>query len=221
MADALCFDMYGTLCNVSSVAAAIEDELDIPAGLAADVDALWREKQMEYAFHRSAMERYEPFDAVTRDALDYALAYYDLDAAAADALMGAYDDLDPYPEVLDALDALTAERDAVVFSNGTPAMLDALAANTGIGERVDALVSADDVGALKPAPAVYEHVATELDRPLSECRLVSSNGWDVAGASAAGMATAWVNRGNDPAERVGGDADLVVDDLAALAGALA
>ncbi|GAA0300184.1 haloacid dehalogenase type II [Halarchaeum salinum] len=221
MADeALCFDMYGTLCNVSSVTDAIECELDVPGGLAADIDACWRSKQMEYAFHRGAMDRYEPFDTVTREALDYALDYYGLDTDAADALMTAYDDLEPYPEVLDALDTLSADRDAVVFSNGTPAMLDALATNTGIDARVDALVSADDVGALKPDPAVYAHVADQLDRPLSACRLVSSNGWDVAGASAAGMATAWVNRDNDPAERVGGDADLIVEDLEVLASAL-
>ncbi|GGN19345.1 haloacid dehalogenase type II [Halarchaeum nitratireducens] len=221
MADeALCFDMYGTLCDVSSVADAIERELDIPGGLAADVDALWRSKQIEYAYHRGAMDRYEPFDVVTRDALGYALDYYGLDVAATDALLSAYDDLDPYPDVLDALDRLTDERDAVVFSNGTPAMLDRLAANAGIDARVDGLVSADDAGALKPDPAVYEHVASELDRPLPACRLVSSNGWDVAGASAAGMATAWVNRDNDPAERVGGDADVVVEDLVALADVL-
>ncbi|GGM72982.1 2-haloacid dehalogenase [Halarchaeum rubridurum] len=220
MPEALCFDMYGTLCDVSSVADAIERELDVPGGLAADVDALWRTKQIEYAYHRGAMDRYEPFDVVTREALDYALDYYGLDAGATDTLIDAYDALDPYPEVLDALDALTADRDAVVFSNGTPAMLDRLAANTGIDARVDALVSADDVGALKPDPAVYEHVADELDRPLSACRLVSSNGWDVAGASATGMATAWVNRDNDPEERVGGDADVIVEDLAALADAL-
>jgi len=221
MADeALCFDMYGTLCDVSSVADAIERELDVPGGLATDVDALWRSKQIEYAYHRGVMDRYEPFDVVTRDALDYALNYYGLDVDATDALLAAYDDLDPYPEVLDALDTLTAERDAVVFSNGTPAMLDRLAANTGIDARVDALVSADDVGALKPDPAVYEHVARELDRPLSACRLVSSNGWDVAGASAAGMSTALVNRDNDPEERVGGDADVIIEDLTALADTL-
>ncbi|WP_435097711.1 haloacid dehalogenase type II [Halarchaeum sp. P4] len=217
MAEALCFDMYGTLCDVSSVADAIESELDVPTSLAADVDTLWREKQLEYAFHRGAMGRYEPFDVVTREALDYALDYYGLDATARAALMQAYDDLEPYPDTLDALASLAERHDTVVFSNGTPAMLDALAANTSIDAHVDGLVSADAVEALKPDPAVYEHVASDLGRPIEECRLVSSNAWDVAGASAAGMRTAWVNRANAPAERVGGDADLEVPDLEALA----
>lgn len=221
MADeALCFDMYGTLCDVSSVASDIEEECGVPAGLAADVDVLWREKQMEYAFHRGAMGRYEPFDVVTADALDYALDYYGLDTSARDPLLAAYSRLDPHPDTLAGLEALCEGRDAVVFSNGTPGMLSLLASNTGIDAYVDDLVSADAVGALKPAPAVYEHVADELDRDLGECRLVSSNGWDVSGASAAGMKTAWVNRGNDPAERVGGDADVVVSTLTDLDAAL-
>ncbi|QLC33945.1 haloacid dehalogenase type II [Halarchaeum sp. CBA1220] len=218
--ELLCFDMYGTLCDVSSVADAIRSTLDVPAAVAADVDALWREKQLEYAFHRGATGRYAPFDAVTRDALEYALDYYGLDAGVADALVDAYDDLDPYPETLEALEALSADYETVVFSNGTPAMLDALAANTGIDAHVDGLVSADDAGALKPTPDVYEHVGRERERALADCRLVSSNAWDVAGASAAGMRTAWVNRANEPRERVGGDADLEVDSLAALADAL-
>jgi len=215
--EALCFDMYGTLCDVSSVATAVRDELDVPAGVAADVDALWRRRQLEYAFQRGAMGGYEPFDVVTAEALDYALEYFGLDAAAAPALLDAYDALDPFPDALDALADLSTRYETVVFSNGTPEMLAALAENTGIDRYVDGLVSADAVGALKPAPAVYEQAADVLDRPLSACRLVSSNAWDVAGASAAGMATAWVNRANDPPERVGGEADLAVASLAELA----
>jgi len=220
MSEALCFDMYGTLCDVSSVADAIERELDVPAGVAAAVDELWRSKQLEYAFHRGATGRYEPFDAVTRDALDYALDYHGLDEDAAPALMDAYDELDPYPDALDALATLAETHEMVVFSNGTPAMLDALAGHTGVDAHVDGLVSASDAGALKPAPAVYDHVAAELDRPLADCRLVSSNAWDVAGASAAGMTTAWVNRANEPAERLDGGADVEVESLAALAATL-
>jgi len=215
--EALCFDMYGTLCDVSSVAAAVEAELDVPAGLAAEVDARWREKQLQYAFHRGAAGDYEPFDVVTTEGLAYALEYYGLDDGATDALVAAYDDLDPFCDTLDALADLSSRYETVVFSNGTPAMLAALAANTGIDAYVDGLVSADAVGALKPARAVYEHASTALDRPLETCRLVSSNAWDVAGASRAGMATAWVNRSNDPPERVGGEADLVVESLAELA----
>jgi 2-haloacid dehalogenase len=63
---------------------------------------------------------------------------------------------------------------------------------------------------------VYEHAAGRLDRSVGDCRLVSSNAWDVAGAGAAGMRTAWVNRRNDPPEELGADPDVELASLAEL-----
>src|SRR6266496_3321087 len=67
---AIVFDAYGTLFNVAAVSQAC-------AGIAADPTgfvALWRAKQLEYAFLRALMRRYADFWSVTRDALRYAAA---------------------------------------------------------------------------------------------------------------------------------------------------
>ncbi|GAA0654001.1 haloacid dehalogenase type II [Salarchaeum japonicum] len=220
--DALCFDMYGTLCDTSSVTAALRRELDASAAHAANIDATWRRRQLEYAQQRSQMNDYATFHAVTGDALDYALARHNETPSAAtrDRILDAYDALDPFPDALGALDALRDEFELAVLSNGNPEMLDTLAATTGIDERVSHILSADAVSTFKPTPAVYEHAANELDRPIEDCWLVSSNAWDVAGASNAGMNAAWVNRENDPEERVGGRATVEVESLAALPDAL-
>ncbi|MEE6211373.1 haloacid dehalogenase type II [Salarchaeum sp. III] len=220
--DALCFDMYGTLCDTASVTRTLRRELDASATHAANIDATWRRRQLEYAQQRSQMDDYATFREVTADALDYALARHNETPSAEtrNRLLDAYDTLDPFPDALDALDALAGRFDLAVLSNGNPAMLDALAANTGIDSRVSRILSADAVSTFKPTPAVYEHAADELDRDLDDCWLVSSNAWDIAGASHAGMNAAWVNRDNDPAERVGGDATLELPSLAALPDAL-
>ncbi|GGL61412.1 haloacid dehalogenase type II [Halocalculus aciditolerans] len=222
MPEALCFDVYGTVCDVSSVRSTIRETLDVPAGVAGDVDAHWRRKQLEYAFQRAAMDDYASFFEVTGDALDYALDYHALDASAAerDTILGAYDQLEPYPDAVDALDALGETYEVVALSNGNPEMLARLVENAGLEECFADVLSADAAGTLKPAPGVYETAADALGYDVEECMLVSSNAWDVAGSSAAGMQAAWVNRGNDPAERVGGDADIEAASLAALAEAL-
>lgn len=222
MAEVLCFDVYGTVFDVSSVRSTIIDELDVPAGVAADVDALWRRKQLEYSFQRAAMTDYREFFAVTGDALDYALDYHGLGVSSGerDALLGAYDQLDPYPDAPAALEALRDDYEVVALSNGNPAMLSRLITNTAVEDHFADVLSADAAGTLKPAPAVYETAAEHLGFDLDECMLVSSNAWDVAGSTAAGMQAAWVNRDNDPEERVGGDADVEVDSLAALADTL-
>ena len=217
--EALCFDMYGTLCDTSSVRERLGEALSLPAGVARGVDELWRQKQLQYSFQRGQMDDYATFRQVTADALDYALAYdgHDPDETTRERVLTAYDHLDPFPDALDALARLSEDYTVTVLSNGNPEMLATLAENTGIEAHLDDVISADEVSTFKPAPAVYENAAARLDRDIDECRLVSSNAWDVAGAARAGMKTAWVNRRRDPFERVGGTPDVEVASLAALA----
>jgi 2-haloacid dehalogenase len=217
--EALCFDMYGTLCDTSSVSVALGEHLDVAAGFVADVDALWRRTQLRYAQQVALMDEYAPFADVTERALDYALDLYDLDPSeeARDEIIAAYDDLDPFPDAADALAELGERHAVVVLSNGNPEMLEALAENAGLAPHLDDIVSAHEVRTFKPDPAVYGNAADRLDRPIGECRLVSSNPWDVAGAASAGMATAWVNRTREPPEHVGGAADVTVSSLSDLA----
>ncbi|MFC4549440.1 MULTISPECIES: haloacid dehalogenase type II [Halorussus] len=217
--EALCFDMYGTLCDTGSVTATLGEELGVTDKVVGAVDELWRQKQLQYATEVALMESYETFWSVTERALEYALAFYDLDAdeAAQDRIIESYEHLDPYPDAVDALEHLGESRTVVVLSNGNPEMLATLAENAGLAPHLDDVISAHEVETFKPAPAVYRNAADRLDRDLGSCRLVSSNAWDVAGASDAGMQTAWVNRAREPAERIGGDADLTVGSLSALA----
>ena len=62
MIEALAFDMCGTLVDPIRTDKRLERHLpDDPARVA----ALWRQKQFEYTFRLTAMERYEGFDATT------------------------------------------------------------------------------------------------------------------------------------------------------------
>ncbi|WP_162224597.1 haloacid dehalogenase type II [Halorussus amylolyticus] len=220
--DTLCFDMYGTLCDTTSVSETLSAELDLPAGFVADVDALWRQTQLRYAQQVALMDDYVTFRTVTERALAYALDYYNLDPdrSARERILASYDHLEPYPDAVDALGRLGDDRTLAVLSNGNPEMLETLAENAGLAPHLDELVSADEVATFKPDPAVYRNAADRLDRDLGDCVLVSSNAWDVAGAASAGMATAWVNRAREPAETVGGDADIAVESLSHLADSL-
>lgn len=220
----MCFDVYGTLCGTSGVREALGRELGVSDALVAELDATWREKQLQYASQVALMGDYRPFREVTADALAYALDRWDVtaDDSTRAALLDAYDRLDPYPDAAATLRRLSeAGHEVTVLSNGDPGMLTRLAGNAGLDGHLDRIVSADEVSTFKPDPAVYGNAAARAGRPVGECRLVSGNAWDVAGASAAGMRTAWVNRGADPPERVGGGASLEVEGLAGVADELA
>jgi 2-haloacid dehalogenase len=124
------FDAYGTLFDVHSVAARVGN--DIPGDLHA-LSNLWRQKQLEYTWLRSLMERYEDFWEVTRAALRSAVMQLKIDASGAqlDRLMQAYLTPHAFPEVISVLDALK-ETPMAILSNGSPRMLESAARHNGL-----------------------------------------------------------------------------------------
>ncbi|WP_101297903.1 haloacid dehalogenase type II [Halegenticoccus soli] len=219
MPEALCFDMYGTLCDTQAVTTTLRERVDAPDRLVSEIARTWRDRQLEYMFRADAMDAYRPLSELTVDALEYALDFYghDLSGGEIEAVMGAYRDLDPFDDTLDALASIEdAGLDTAVFSNGDPEMLEPLAANAGIDEHVDEVISADGAGTYKPDPAAYAHAADRLGRDRSECWLVSSNVWDAVGATEAGMGAAWVNRSNEPYDPFADEPNAVVRSLSEL-----
>ena len=204
------FDAYGTLFDVHSV-------VDVGRQVTADPAALsatWRQKQLEYTWLRALMGRYEDFWTVTEAALRYAIRRLALTASGAQIrqLMDAYLTLPSFPEVKSTLTAL-APRPRAILSNGSPRMLDAAVASSGLGADLDHVLSVDAVKTYKPSPKVYALGPHALGVDAEELLFVSSNAWDVAGAKAFGYQVAWCNRSQAPEEELGVKADVVIGRL--------
>jgi 2-haloacid dehalogenase len=215
--EALAFDMYGTLVDPIRISQQLEIYLGPLALRAAEV---WRMKQLEYTFRLTAMQQYEDFEVVTRKALDYALQAVgsDLHAAQRQTLLAEYDRLELFPDATEGLRRLSAHgHTLVVLSNGSPRMLHAVAQSTGLSQWFELLISVDEVRVYKPSPLVYQHAARRLDRAPSDVRLISSNPFDVLGATAAGMQVAWLDRSGGLFDTLGPRPDLVVGSLTELA----
>jgi 2-haloacid dehalogenase len=209
-AQAFVFDAYGTLFDVHSVVAALEE-------ITPDAEAvsrLWRAKQLEYTWLRSLMGCYVDFWAVTDEALRFALKHCKImvtpDRQA--AILGAYLHLAAYPEIPGTLAAL-APRPCMILSNGSPRMLQAAVASSGLGGKFTHLLSADLVRVYKPDPRVYELAPTALGLPKEVIVFVSSNAFDVMGAKAYGFRVAWINRTATQADELGLAADVVLSRL--------
>ena len=204
------FDAYGTLFDVHSVVEAGREITPDPMALS----LTWRQKQLEYTWLRALMGRYEDFWSVTEAALRHAIRRLALSASDAQIrrLMDAYLSLACFPEVREAL-AQLAPRPRSILSNGSPWMLQAAVASTGLGPHLQHVLSVDTVKTYKPAPAVYALGPRALGPPATDLLFVSSNAWDVAGAKAFGYRVAWCNRGHAPEEELGLRADVVVSRL--------
>ena len=215
--EALAFDMYGTLVNPIRIWKQLEQYIP-HHGIR--VSELWRQKQLEYTFRLTTMERYEDFEQVTRKALDYALAAfgYTLDVEQKQQLMAQYNDLERFPDVEPGLERLQAMgHTMVVFSNGSPSMLGPLMKTAGLEKYFQGFVSVDEIHVYKPSPKVYQLAAKKLGRPIGEVRLISSNPFDVIGAMNAGMQAAWIDRSNGLFDTLGSRPDMVVGTLIELA----
>ena len=214
------FDAYGTLFDFASAAARCED---VPQDKRAALTALWRDKQLQYTWLRSLQNRYADFWQVTAEALDFALDSLGLAAPGLrDRLMELYLGLDPFPEVPEILRALRARGfRTAILSNGSPAMLEALVARSGLAQAFDAVLSADTVGVFKTHPRVYQHALDALKIPARAIAFQSSNAWDAFAASDFGMRVVWCNRYGQRRERLPGAPDAEIKTLAELPGLLA
>ena len=213
--DAFVFDAYGTLFDVHSVMQRCESWWP---GKGAALSQAWRAKQLEYTWQRSLMQRYQPFSAVTRDALAWACESLGLalDEKKAQSLMDEYLRLSTFPDVPAALARLRRNQANLsvrqaILSNGSPDMLVPLVKNSGL--KFDAVLSVDEVKIFKPAPEVYELAVKKLSVPKDRIGFVSSNCWDALGAKSFGFTAYWINRAGAPLDRLGFTPDAILKSL--------
>jgi 2-haloacid dehalogenase len=190
----LAFDVYGTLIDPFHM----EEHLRPVFGeRAREASELWRGKQLEYSFRRALMKKYLDFNQCTAQALRFVCAQLgvSLSEEALGGLLNQYLRLPAYADVPAALESLATRGFKIVAcSNGTESAVRGLLEYAGVLQRFSGIVSVDRIGTFKPDPAVYEYLVAETRSPKENVWLISSNPFDVIGAKACGLRTAWVQR---------------------------
>ncbi|MEU2388349.1 haloacid dehalogenase type II [Streptomyces sp. NPDC012461] len=201
--DAVVVDVLGTL---------VDEPAGLRAGLrelAPSLDASGIEKLLSLWQRHIAREQRDVVDGVRpyvpSDVLDLEAARLAADAAGAGdhaavaALARAGRRLPPWSDTVAGL-ALLAERFPVIgLSNASRTALLELNAHAGL--RWHQALSAEDARTYKPDPAVYRLAVTVSGRPPERLLMVAAHAWDLRGAQAAGLRTAYVARpvGDPPA----------------------
>ena len=217
------FDAYGTLFDVSAAARQAASEPAFPQlkgtwmALATD----WRLKQSQYTWLRAVVGAHDDFRVVTQNGMDLALERQGLagDTALRERLLEIYWELQAYPEVPQMLAALKAAgQNTAILSNGSLAMLEGAVSSAGVSDLLDDVLSVDTVGIFKPAAQVYDLVGERFGCARDEVLFVSSNGWDAACASGYGFNCAWVNRADEPVDRLPWTPNHILQDLTGIPG---
>ncbi|MDX2469268.1 MAG: haloacid dehalogenase type II [SAR324 cluster bacterium] len=194
MVITLAFDVYGTLIDTQGITSLLGRLVGEQANACSKA---WREKQLEYSFRRGLMQKYQNFAQCTSDALDYTCSTLNLPLSPQQKqeLLEAYSFLPAFADVAQGLSqAQKAGFRLFAFSNGSTTALEKLLTNAGIRKFFVDLVSADEKQTFKPDPKIYDHFLQRSGALKEEAWLVSSNPFDVIGAAACSMNSAWVQR---------------------------
>jgi 2-haloacid dehalogenase len=199
---AVVFDLFGTLLDVATLRTAVSRYTNDPDALV----ALWRQKQLAYAFASNSMERYANFDELTLRALRYAAQQHGLQLTEAETagLAAGWRSMPAFPDALPALQQLhDAGLHNVVLTNATLSTSEDAVRHAGMDNGIEAIHTVDDVRIYKPAPRTYAAVTAHYGRSAEDFVFVTCNGWDAVGAAEVGMRVAWCNRTGAPVETFG------------------
>lgn len=200
------FDAYGTLFDVASAARALAQDPRYGdfANHWVKVANTWRLKQLQYTWLRTLMGQYQDFWKVTQDGLDFALEESGIEnPELREQLLALYWNLAAYPEVPELLETLKSQGYKTgILSNGAPEMLCGAVESAHIGAVLDGVISVEDIQIYKPDMRVYQLVLDRFNCTADQVLFVSSNGWDIAGSSSFGFNTLWVNRNDEPVDRL-------------------
>ncbi|WP_202913464.1 haloacid dehalogenase type II [Acuticoccus sediminis] len=169
---------------------------------------------------------YVTLDVLNRETLDVSLsevgiAPSGLPARELDELTRAWHRLKPWPDAVAGIAALKKRFIVAPLSDGHTRMLVDMAKFAGLPW--DVVLGADLFQAYKPMPQVYSSACGFLDVAPERAMLVAAHGYDLAGARACGLKTAFIQRSNasDPSKACENqsrhDWDFSADDLCDLA----
>ena len=218
--QAIVFDAYGTLFDVSSIDIFIQNE--IGAEKTPAFTKLWRAKQLEYSWLRSLMERYKDFYSLTEDALRYTCQalQINLSEEVIRNCMRQYYHLKIYPDATSTLKQLYPDYTLAVLSNANPSLLEKGLAYNDVDQWFEEIISADQLSIYKPSPLVYQLAAQTLQLDAKQILFLSSNPWDIAGASAYGFRSCWINRNSKAMDGLDITPELSITSLAEILPAL-
>jgi 2-haloacid dehalogenase len=176
----------------------------------------WFQQLIHSALVTIATGRYHQFGSIAQAALEAIANRRGVTLTDADrqAIIQGMAQLPPHPEVPAALGRLRAAGlRLAALTNSTRQVAQAQLAHAGLTELFEQILSADQVGRLKPAREPYRMAADALGVPVGQMWLVAAHGWDVAGAMAAGCRGAFVARPGRLPDPVAPPPDLTGDDL--------
>ena len=120
-----------------------------------------------------------------------------------DLIMTKYKSISAWPDVAPSLKTLkNLGMSLGILSNMTPKMLHEATQNSELNDDFDFVISTDKKQTYKPDREAYQMAVEQPKLEKEEVLFAPFAGWDMTGAKWFGFPTFWVNRSNDPIEKL-------------------
>lgn len=201
----LLLDAMGTLVRLEPPVDPLRRELANRFGLGVSSEDARRAMVAEITYYRTHMEEGRDSDSVgalrsrcaeaLRGALPRSPALDAIDGAALTEALLASLRFAAFEDAAPALSAARGRGEQVMVVSNWDASLAEVLERVGLAQLLDRVITSADVGARKPAPAVFDAALAAAGVPGDEALHVGDSlEEDVQGARAAGIPALWLNR---------------------------
>ena len=194
MIKALIFDVNETLLDINAMNTGLAEVLNGDETL---VD-LWFANLLHHSLVDVASSQFHDFIDIGAAALvmvAYSKGIQLTQEHAKQTIKQHITSLAPHDDVVSALKALKQKGVTLIaLSNSSSAGLDAQLSYANIKSYFDIVLSVESIRTYKPYPSVYHWACQQAEVAPNDALMVAAHGWDVSGAKAAGLNTAFVER---------------------------
>lgn len=190
----LIFDVNETLLDLTPLRTSVENSLGGREGLL----SLWFSTMLHYSLVDTLTDNYHDFGEIGAAALMMVAESHEIELdpeTARQSIVEAITTLPAHADVVSTLEALAVNGFRIVsLTNSSRKGVAAQFEYAGISHLFERRFSVEDVRAFKPDPRTYKWVLEELGIKPDEALMVAAHAWDLAGAKAIGLQTAFIRR---------------------------
>jgi 2-haloacid dehalogenase len=185
-------DMYETMLDMTEVERRLNHLLDSKRGY-----TLWFELLMQHCFADNSYAQFHPFSDIAKATMQMTgkMLGRPVEESAINDLLLLLEHLPVHDGVPEGLSRLKDEGFSLAALTNAPlSIVRNRMEFTGMISYFDAVLSSEAVKKYKPAKEVYQWALEQMDATAENALVVTTHGWDIAGAANAGIKTAYVRQ---------------------------
>jgi len=162
-----------------------------------DLMALWFSNMLFHSLVDTVTSNYHDFGTIGAACMQMVAEGHGikLDKAKAKKAMAAMKTIPVWPDVPPALKKLKESGFRLyTFTNSAAPVIESQVKHNEIEQYFDGRLTTEGLNLYKPHTRSYHWAANEVGVPIGNCMLLAAHGWDVTGATLAGMRAAFMKR---------------------------